>query len=526
MLAVSLNNHKTLLHLVPLLLLYCLSSPLTLLQVEALLEEGVGNVFETVPENLQNEPFLYNSEGVFQHINASPHQRLRRATLMTSLPMASGDSEERPVNASVAEREENNGNTESTRVVDNHKYYTSQYFAEASPRFLDLASGHAVRTAATHYADFEVSRHDLLSKAYLKADTVKLKFPFHFYGNMIKSVVVTTGGFLGVGPIFHAHTHMVHYVAPLMANFNPSMTSGGSTGGGGYNNTDSNIMNATKDSSSSSGILVGSGRDVFIVQWNELRLNNSANEDGSGKDMTFTFQAVLHRNGTIVFAYKNIPELVSQQPTILENKPHNVTVGLADGLIQSFVFRRNGKIIFHNYIYSYHKVAFPLHNVRSGAAYVLDLQPTCIQQHNCTTCLDGEANSRFTCKWCPKLQLCSDGIDWHRQVWTKYCDPKHSPGAVVAETVEQCYNMLHDGRSGRTAMTKRSSSDRNSSASLIGGIFGFLALIVLVVVAGVFYYAYTRPQSVPGMWLIEHRPSVVFRKAMHKNDRDSDDQLL
>ena len=76
-------------------------------------------------------------------------------------------------------------------------------------------------------------------------------------------------------------------------------------------------------------------------------------------------------------------------------------------------------------------------------------------------------------------------------------------------------------------MTKRKSLKGDDSTALIYGIVGFLVVSIVVGIVGFFYYAYTRPQSVPGMWLIEHRPSVVFRNArMMRSDKESDDQLL
>ena len=458
----------------------------------------------------EEKTFVYNYDAIYQQLNPSTQDRYRRATL-TSSPVSTVESDqnkERFVNSSVATREENQGNTDTTVVEDHHKYYTSKYLASnnasTTSYFVDLSSGHAVRSSG--FEDLEVSKMALLSEAYLKADTVKLKFPFHFYGNEINSVVVTTGGFLSVGPIFHAYTHAVHYVAPLMANFNPSKTS-----------------NKNDTASSNSGILIGSGKDVFIVQWNELCLNKTLPQDSdSGNDeMKFTFQAILHRNGTIVFAYKDVPVL----PSKLEESLHNVTVGLADGLVLSYVYRKNNKFYYHNYIYSYHKVSLPLEKVSSGDAFVLDLQPTCIQQANCTSCLD-KSVTQFNCKWCPKLQLCSDGIDWHRQAWLKYCAP-NSP----IENADRCgidgssTSGRRDGARG--PMTKRKSLKGDDSTALIYGIVGFLVVSIVVGIVGFFYYAYTRPQSVPGMWLIEHRPSVVFRKArMMRSDKESDDQLL
>jgi len=52
----------------------------------------------------------------------------------------------------------------------------------------------------------------------------------------------------------------------------------------------------------------------------------------------FTFQAILHVNGDIAFAYKSVPVLVDS----IEDKDHPVKVGLSDAyVIDRTIFCKN-----------------------------------------------------------------------------------------------------------------------------------------------------------------------------------------
>ncbi len=53
----------------------------------------------------------------------------------------------------------------------------------------------------------------------------------------------------------------------------------------------------------------------------------------------FTFQAILHKNGDIVFAYKTIPMTI----TTIEDGEHPVKVGLSDAyIIERTIFCKSG----------------------------------------------------------------------------------------------------------------------------------------------------------------------------------------
>ncbi|NXS13057.1 PLDX1 protein, partial [Neodrepanis coruscans] len=100
------------------------------------------------------------------------------------------------------------------------------------------------------------------------------------------------------GDVIHRMLTATQYIAPLMANFNPSYS---------RNSTVQYLDNGT----------------VFVVQWDKVYLQGK-------EDMgSFTFQAALHSTGRIVFGYKEIPVPVLQ----ISATQHPVKAGLSDAFM-------------------------------------------------------------------------------------------------------------------------------------------------------------------------------------------------
>lgn len=57
-----------------------------------------------------------------------------------------------------------------------------------------------------------------------RMQTVQLKFDFPFYGHTVRNVTVATGGFLYTGEYVHSWLAATQYIAPLMANFDTSIS--------------------------------------------------------------------------------------------------------------------------------------------------------------------------------------------------------------------------------------------------------------------------------------------------------------
>ncbi|ELT98818.1 hypothetical protein CAPTEDRAFT_136294, partial [Capitella teleta] len=124
---------------------------------------------------------------------------------------------------------------------------------------------------------------------------IDLSFKFLFYGHEVSAITIATGGFVYMSPFLHQWLTTTQYIAPLMANFDTQL---------GNNSNVRYYDNGT----------------TFVVWWEDIYLQDQ-HEAGS-----FSFQALLSQDGTIVFSYKDLPVSVDN----LMTKEHPVKVGLSD----------------------------------------------------------------------------------------------------------------------------------------------------------------------------------------------------
>lgn len=100
------------------------------------------------------------------------------------------------------------------------------------------------------------------------------------------------------GDYVHSWLAATQYIAPLMANFDTSI-------------------------SNTSFIKYVDNGTAFTVEWEKVNLQEKPS------DGEFTFQVTLHRNGDIIFVYKNVPLYVKD----IQDVNHPVKVGLSDAYI-------------------------------------------------------------------------------------------------------------------------------------------------------------------------------------------------
>lgn len=103
-------------------------------------------------------------------------------------------------------------NESLVRSEDFHDYYNSVLYVsqeEASALWSQLKT---------------TPENVMLSSSHRRAMTVELNFDFPFYGHYIRNVTVATGGFLYTGEYVHSWLAATQYIAPLMANFDTSMS--------------------------------------------------------------------------------------------------------------------------------------------------------------------------------------------------------------------------------------------------------------------------------------------------------------
>ncbi|XP_077866152.1 plexin domain-containing protein 2-like [Saccoglossus kowalevskii] len=265
---------------------------------------------------------------------------------------------------------------ETNYVVEEiqHSYYTASYY------------GHETNVVDDYWVATDIEdTHDLLSNRHRTGVMQSLSFTFPFYGHDVNNVVVATGGFIYLGSYIHKWLAATQYISPLMANFDPSY-------------------------SDQSTVRIHDNDGIFTTEWNNVFL---ADHTEAGN---FTFQCSLHRDGRIVFAYKQIAKPIAN----ISDSNHPVKVGLADAYYQDTPI---GRGMVRRTIYEYHSIGLEITGVESGGAILLQPQPTCNEFTSCDQCTSSQIG--FNCSWCEVTEKCSSGFDRHRQEWViSECD-KH-----------------------------------------------------------------------------------------------------
>uniref|UniRef100_A0A8C2PB08 PSI domain-containing protein n=1 Tax=Capra hircus TaxID=9925 RepID=A0A8C2PB08_CAPHI len=291
-------------------------------------------------------------------------------------------------------------------------------------------------------------------------ERVNLSFDFPFYGHFLREITVATGGFIYTGEVVHRMLTATQYIAPLMANFDPSVS---------RNSTVRYFDNGT----------------ALVVQWDHVHLQDNYNLG------SFTFQATLLMDGRIIFGYKEIPVLVTQ----ISSTNHPVKVGLSDAFV---VVHRIQQIpnVRRRTIYEYHRVELQMSKITNISAF-----------NGCGPCVSSQIG--FNCSWCSKLQRCSSGFDRHRQDWVDSGCP---------EEVQVCFITMRLLRPNDTkialhlkdngASTDDSAAEKKGGALHAGLIVGILILVLIIAAAIlVTVYMYHHPTSAASIFFIERRPS-------------------
>lgn len=197
---------------------------------------------------------------------------------------------------------------------------------------------------------------------------MRLSFDFPFYGHLVRNITIATGGFLYTGEYVHSWLAATQYIAPLMANFDTSLSN------------DSFIKyldNGKFDLSYICLIILFCSHffsgTAFTVQWENASLQDKPDAGN------FTFQTTLFKNGDIVFVYENIPMTIEH----IQDDHHPVKVGLSDAYISDrtiFFVRRKT-------IYEYHRVNFNRQDIKNWTSIYLSALPTCLSFKDCSSCV-------------------------------------------------------------------------------------------------------------------------------------------
>ncbi|KAH8368399.1 hypothetical protein KR084_010972, partial [Drosophila pseudotakahashii] len=361
----------------------------------------------------------------------------------------------------------------------------------------------------------------MLSSSHRRAMTVELKFDFPFYGHYVRNITVATGGFLYTGEYVHSWLAATQYIAPLMANFDTSM-------------------------SNDSFVRVQDNGTAFVAVWENVTLQDKPE---FGK---FSFSVTLHQSGDIVFAYLEVPTLINT----IQDKEHPVKVGLSD----AYIIDKHLYFARRKTIYEYHRVTFQQGEITNNTIIKLAAQPTCLGYSDCNACINH--NTTFVCLWCSALNRCSTGTDRKKHEWMqKGCEAAAirvnsscpalgekgnnaaqmkngaansgagsgispstastgSSGAPVTEPnvistraphatgqsklePENASGVHMDGKIGNAELSHAEADNKN-----VGVAFGFMVPICLVFAVTLWlFYAYRNPHTKSGQLLIQFRPS-------------------
>lgn len=392
-------------------------------------------------------------------------------------------------------------NTTQIEEDTDHNYYISRIYGPSDSASRDLWVN------IDQMEKDKVKIHGILSNTHRQAARVNLSFDFPFYGHFLREITVATGGFIYTGEVVHRMLTATQYIAPLMANFDPSVS---------RNSTVRYFDNGT----------------ALVVQWDHVHLQDNYNLG------SFTFQATLLIDGRIIFGYKEIPVLVTQ----ISSTNHPVKVGLSDAFV---VVHRIQQIpnVRRRTIYEYHRVELQMSKITNVSAVEMTPLPTCLQFNGCGPCVASQIG--FNCSWCSKLQRCSSGFDRHRQDWVdsgcpeeskeKMCENTEPLESSQASTPVQVtttqFRVLTTTRRAATsqlptslpteddtkialhlkdngASTDDSAAEKKGGALHAGLIVGILILVLIIVAAIlVTVYMYHHPTSAASIFFIERRPS-------------------
>ncbi|XP_018419731.1 PREDICTED: plexin domain-containing protein 2 [Nanorana parkeri] len=444
-------------------------------------------------------PISRVDESVSVDLHLSRH-RWRRHSVDTNRPSLGHDFSEA---AGLSDLFLDDGNDNGTDIEEDmdHKYYSSRIFGPLDPASRDLWVN------IDEMEKEKVKIHGILSNTHRQAARVNLSFDFPFYGHFLREITVATGGFIYTGEVVHRMLTATQYIAPLMANFDPSV-------------------------SRNSTVRYFDSGTALVVQWDHVHLQENFSLG------SFTFQATLINDGRIVFGYKEIPVPVME----ISSTNHPVKVGVSDAFVVVHKIQQIPNVRRRT-IFEYHRVELEMSKITNCSAVEMLPLPTCLQFSSCGTCVRSQIG--FNCSWCNNLQRCSSGFDRHRQDWVengcpeeskdKVCEdffpttqiPHHTTSKIHGTTYRHFTTTaklatshlpsslpteddtkiaLHLKDNG--ASTDDSAEEKSHGALHTGLIIGILVLVLVVAAAIlVTIYMYHHPTSSASLFFIERRPS-------------------
>uniref|UniRef100_A0A3Q3EMB7 Plexin domain containing 2a n=1 Tax=Labrus bergylta TaxID=56723 RepID=A0A3Q3EMB7_9LABR len=377
----------------------------------------------------------------------------------------------------------------STQIDIDHAYYTSKIYVSGE------AASKELWVNVDQMKEEEWKVFGTLSSTHRQAEVSNHCFGGVRWGFLCMFFNLT--GFIYTGDIIHTLLTATQYIAPLMANFDPSL-------------------------SKNCSVVYFDNGTALVVQWNKIHVQDNISLG------SFTFQAVLHSDGRIVFAYKEIPVDISE----ISSENHPVKVGLSDAFVVLHEIEQIPNVR-RKTIFEYHKVNILKSKISNSTAVEIFPLPTCLQFSTCGACVTSHIG--FNCSWCSRLQRCSSGFDRFRQDWVDLGCPEecfrptnltnatsphltHSTTPATTTTMQRrtssvtstphskapsAPNPPSHGR--MRARESRGESDERLQMGLLAGIIMAMVIIAAAVLTSV--YMYNNPTSSASLFFMERRPT-------------------
>uniref|UniRef100_A0A673AFP7 Si:ch211-106h4.6 n=1 Tax=Sphaeramia orbicularis TaxID=375764 RepID=A0A673AFP7_9TELE len=388
------------------------------------------------------------------------------------------------------------GHDDATQINIDHAYYTSKIYGSGDTASKELW----VNIDEMEEDDWRVRGFLSSTHRQERGNYLNLSFDFPFYGHILKEITVATGGFIYTGDVMHQLLTATQYIAPLMANFDLSL-------------------------SKNSSVFYCDNGTTLVVQWNHIHLQDNVNAG------TFTFQAILHSDGRIVFTYK---EVIPVDVNNISTEHHPVKVGLSDAFVVLHEIEQIPNVRRRT-IYEYHKVDILKSKISNSSAVEMLPLPTCLQFSSCGPCVTSQIG--FNCSWCSRLQRCSSGFDRYRQDWVDHGCPEEvhiifSTSSSLSNTQSVTNTSAHSSTNRRTISTPHPPTSKPAQGGLtkfhchlcaaggeetagqnderlqIGLLVGIIMVTVVMAAAVLLsVYIYTHPTSSVSLFLMERRPT-------------------
>lgn len=185
-----------------------------------------------------------------------------------------------------------------------------------------------------------------------------------------------------------------------------------------------------------------------------------------------SFQSTIFSNGTIVFVYISIPEMLTSEALY----DHEPAAGLSDAFL-----------VGDSELHVYHTVNVAPPDIIDKTVAVFHPKPTCIAQRSCEACAKLRDESEFACSWCPSAHRCSDGADRLREKWDQMqCGAENVTQADLCGVVNDNHMEWRSANNNKSPIITKDNDDvvvsQSTGGSNVAVIISVVISLVLILI--------------------------------------------